>query len=616
MYCERIFITTDKVAAYRTKYGYDKRGLRIGMAGDIPQPISYGYDDAMRLKTVKQGTLAPAVYGYDSGGRRLSLALPNGVETSYGYDTSDRLLSLTTKKGATVLASFGYTLDAVGNRTAIDMTLDGVKNTLQYRFDNAYRLTREVRRDAGGAVLFDQSFRYDPVGNRIRSVKDGVRTDSVFNANNQLASSITAGTETRYFYDRNGNQIRKHTPGEGTENLTYDVLNRMTEWRKTGGGGPPKIERHVYRGAEWHRTGLVADGVATAFLLDGDNVVADLQSSGTGLAVVRQYVTPFLDQNLSMTDVTSGQMYWYSSDGLGSVRTVTDAVGAVKNKSDYTAFGEAFAANTAETVKQRFGFTGREVNPSSGTMYYRYRMYEASLGIFGSRDPIGYTGGIGLYAYAGSSPISGIDPYGLDVSLQGWDLTGMSKLEMIAFALAKAGIADFLAGGTEAGANVNIGFSDLKETDPDFQKKAEWLAKMIELGLREAGATVAADHFNHWLNGKGQPKPVPQEIITNEPEYRALSKSLKEKCAQQKAGSGSAGPYMSQAQSVKLLLGSYFIHWELSVNAIGEDDVCCTAKYKVDDPYDFHTGKQASFSKKLKAAVTYKGRSLTVTVNS
>ena len=107
----------------------------------------------------------------------------------------------------------------------------------------------------------------------------------------------------------------------------------------------------------------------------------------------------------------------------------------------------------------------------------------------------------------------------------------------------------------------------------------------------------------------------PQEIITNEPEYRALSKSLKEKCAQQKAGSGSAGPYMSQAQSVKLLLGSYFIHWELSVNAIGEDDVCCTAKYKVDDPYDFHTGKQASFSKKLKEAVTYKGQSMTATVN-
>jgi len=85
-------------------YSYDLRGLRTGMAGDIPMPVQYSFDDAMRLKTVTQGALAPAVYSYDSAGLRLKLALPNGVETDYVHDAQDRLLSLTTKKGASVLS--------------------------------------------------------------------------------------------------------------------------------------------------------------------------------------------------------------------------------------------------------------------------------------------------------------------------------------------------------------------------------------------------------------------------------------------------------------------------------------------------------------------------------
>jgi len=46
-------------------------------------------------------------------------------------------------------------------------------------------------------------------------------------------------------------------------------------------------------------------------------------------------------------------------------------------------------------------------------MYYRYRTYEASLGRFWGRDPLGYDGGIGLYTYANNNPCAFNDPYGL-----------------------------------------------------------------------------------------------------------------------------------------------------------------------------------------------------------
>jgi YD repeat-containing protein len=53
-----------------------------------------------------------------------------------------------------------------------------------------------------------------------------------------------------------------------------------------------------------------------AFLYDGDNVVADLKPDGGGLSVDRFYVTPFLDQNLSM-EIESGGVYRSTDFAVG-----------------------------------------------------------------------------------------------------------------------------------------------------------------------------------------------------------------------------------------------------------------------------------------------------------
>jgi RHS repeat-associated protein len=122
---------------------------------------------------------------------------------------------------------------------------------------------------------------------------------------------------------------------------------------------------------------------------DGDNVVGDFQN-GT---LARTYVTPFLDQNLGMTDLTGAApaTYYYSQDGLGSVRTLTDGSGMVANRYDYTAFGQRYAPTSIETVPQRYQFTGREASAiDSGLIYYRYRHYTPGIGRFTARDPIGY----------------------------------------------------------------------------------------------------------------------------------------------------------------------------------------------------------------------------------
>lgn len=152
-------------------------------------------------------------------------------------------------------------------------------------------------------------------------------------------------------------------------------------------------------------------------LYDGDNVVLDRLWSGSAWSDKRQYVTPFLDQNLSMTEVGTGDDYYYSQDGLGSVRTLTDGAGGVRNRYAYSAFGEGYAPNTNVTVQQRYGYTGREKNALSGLNVMRYRVQNPSIGRFTSRDPA-MSPESNLYGYVRSSPARYIDPFGL---FDDWD---------------------------------------------------------------------------------------------------------------------------------------------------------------------------------------------------
>ena len=49
----------------------------------------------------------------------------------------------------------------------------------------------------------------------------------------------------------------------------------------------------------------------------------------------------------------------------------------------------------------------------TGLYYFKARVYAPSLGRFLEPDPIGFAGGLNLYAYVGGDPINFTDPTGL-----------------------------------------------------------------------------------------------------------------------------------------------------------------------------------------------------------
>ena len=152
----------------------------------------------------------------------------------------------------------------------------------------------------------------------------------------------------------------------------------------------------------------VAEIITTTekYVYDGANVIVDYDENNV---VKATYVTPFLDQNLIM--VRGDNTYYYTQDGLGSVREVLDANQVVKNSYDYYAFGEAL--NWSETIENRYTFTAREWDKESQTNYFRSRNQDPRTGRFLSADPIGYSGGINLYGYVANNPIMRNDSFGL-----------------------------------------------------------------------------------------------------------------------------------------------------------------------------------------------------------
>jgi RHS repeat-associated protein len=93
------------------------------------------------------------------------------------------------------------------------------------------------------------------------------------------------------------------------------------------------------------------------------------------------------------------------------VTELTDGSGATAKAYAYDAWGNV--VQQTGTVENPYTYTGREVDAETGLYYYRARYYDAGTGRFVQKDPIGFLGGINLYAYVGDNPVNSIDPYGL-----------------------------------------------------------------------------------------------------------------------------------------------------------------------------------------------------------
>jgi RHS repeat-associated protein len=107
-------------------------------------------------------------------------------------------------------------------------------------------------------------------------------------------------------------------------------------------------------------------------------------------------------------EVTGSGTTSYFTDALGSTVALTDGSGATSAEFTYEPYGKNTKTGSGDTP---FRYTGRD-DDGTGLYYYRARYYHPQLARFVAEDPIGFAGGINLYAYVYADPISLIDPLG------------------------------------------------------------------------------------------------------------------------------------------------------------------------------------------------------------
>jgi len=386
-------------------FTYDSAGRRASSLDQLDHQLTYHYDDAGRLESMTNELGQSVVrYDYDAAGRLARKTLGNGMVASYGYDAAGQLLSLTNRLAdGTAISWFNYAYDTRGRRTAMATHY----GAWAYDYDDLGQLTRAVLSSTDPQIPSqDLAYVYDALGNRIRTIENGVTSE--YTANN-LNQYVRVG-DTNYLFDLDGNLVQEMAP-QGTNTFTYNDENRLLAVSKGADAS------HYAYDSLGNLLGTTENGVTKRFVIDPiglGNVVGEYDATGNLLAHYDH-----ARGLLSRADPGSNPTY-YTFDAIGNVQQLVTSAGAIANTYTYTPFEASLLRTRA--IPNLFEAVGQlgVINAQSGLNYMRQRFFASDLGRFTAADPIGLRGGdANLYRYVFNRPTSYIDPSGNQMSLVG-----------------------------------------------------------------------------------------------------------------------------------------------------------------------------------------------------
>jgi RHS repeat-associated protein len=237
----------------------------------------------------------------------------------------------------------------------------------------------------GGNVVKTFSYSYDPASNRLTEQVDATTRQFAYNAFNALTSvEGDASLAATYQWDAE-HRLISVTSGNQNTQFTYDGLGRRVGIRLLVNGAEVSDRRFVWCDDE-------------------------ICEERTPLGIVSKR---FFRQGMKVEGGATAGAYFYSRDHLGSIREMTDSGGNIRARYSYDPFGRR--TRLTGDVDADFGFAAMFWSSDIGINMTKFRVYDANLGRWLSRDPLvdaEVSQGVNLYAYVGNDPVNLSDPTG------------------------------------------------------------------------------------------------------------------------------------------------------------------------------------------------------------
>jgi RHS repeat-associated protein len=192
----------------------------------------------------------------------------------------------------------------------------------------------------------------------------------------------------------------------GTTTYTYDIDNRLIQIRT-----PQSTTYNYYYDPFGKRVSKGVNGVRTYFFYCNDGLIGEYDLTGNeikayGYAPDSPWTTDPLFQKIG-TD-----HYWYQNDHLGTAQKIINTSGTVVWAATYDSFGKIQIQATE--IENNLRFPGQYYDQETGLHYNFFRYYDATIGRYLTKDPIGFSGGdVNLFRYTRNNPINFRDPQGL-----------------------------------------------------------------------------------------------------------------------------------------------------------------------------------------------------------
>ena len=434
---------------------YDALGNLLTVSDNVSS-LSYTYDDLNRVVSVSNSGTAgvPEVilnYTYDDAGNKIQVSDQTGIQSDSEYDNRHRLTSRNWSGPGIQPVQVNFTYDGVGNRSSATRQFDSgglqLAGTSAFSYDSLGRMTDLNHADASVTNIADYVYSYDGVNRLVSAAHHGKVVSHTYDALGQViqSSDSSFGNES-FSYDSNGNRknagnvtgLNNQVLADGVADYSYDMEGNVITRTDVATGDVTtygyehnnrliNVEKrsptnvllnqtfYVYY-ALGRRISSIVDGQEIHHVYDGEHVWADFDAAAGVDA--RYLFGNESDEIIARNRSVDSNNHWYLSDSLGSVGDIADLSGNGINSIDYSSFGKTLA-QVDPLLTDRYRFSGREYEESTGLYYYRARYYDPDLGRFISEDPVGFEADdLNLYRYVGNSPQNATDPGGNTAAIE------------------------------------------------------------------------------------------------------------------------------------------------------------------------------------------------------